>query len=358
MKKKTVIIVTGILISLLLLGLIIGRGQENFVEVLQKVKLTYLFYAVAAAFFVYVFMGLALWEILRLLGCKLKFMPVISIAFVSTTVNYFVSSMGVSGFALRAHLLDKRGVPFGKSVTASVVISVLLYAVLAFFVLQGSIFLFLDVKALSMEVMEGFFGVIVLLSISVGFVIGFFTRKLRSKWTKKIYKAINHIAYFFSAPVIPQEDFEHFQHQLEEGVNVIRNEKHKLTFAVFYICADWIFTLLILYLGFKAVGVNISVAQLVSGFALGMITTLIPFLPGGLGAMELTMTAVFAGLGISWHDALVASLIYRLCYYIIPACISVFVYWGLRLSEPLDLSEELKKEKEITSREVSDDRKF
>lgn len=352
MSKKTVVVIFGVSISILLLALMIGRGYKDFLEVLRSVKPIYLFFALASSAMVYVFMGFALWEILRLLGARVKFISVIGIAFVSTTVNYFVSSMGVSGFALRAHLLDKRGISFGKSVTASVVISVLLYAVLAFFVLQGSIFLFLDTKVVNIQVMEGFAGVIILLAISVAFVVNFFTRTLRSKWTKMLFKAINHLAYFFSATIIPQEDFDHFERQLEEGVQAIKKEKHKLTIAVLYICADWIFTLLILYLGFKAVGVTVPAGSLVSGFALGMITTLIPFLPGGLGAMELTMTAVFTGLGISWHNALVACLIYRFCYYVIPACISIFVYWGLKLSESLDLADELRQEKEISAKEA------
>ncbi|HUT86089.1 MAG TPA: lysylphosphatidylglycerol synthase transmembrane domain-containing protein [Elusimicrobiales bacterium] len=347
MSKKTIAIIVGILISLSVLALMIGRGYDGFVDVVQKVKVGYLFVCLLASVLAYFFIGLSLWEILRVLGCKIKITTAVGIAFVSTTVNYFISSMGVSGFALRAHLLDKRSVPLAKSVTASVVISVLLYMVLAFLVLQGSIFLFFNSHVTTFEILEGFFGVVILLSISFGFVILLFKRSLRSKFTKTMFRGINHVIYFFSGPMIPQEDFDHFERQLEEGVSLIHRKKHKLTRAVFYICADWIFTLLILYLGFKSVGVTISVGPLVSGFALGIITTLIPFLPGGLGAMELTMTAVFSGLGIDWNSALVACLIYRLCYYVIPSVISIIVYWGLKISEPMDLKEKLKSENKI-----------
>lgn len=355
MNKKSIVIVLGILISLSVLVLMIGRGYEDFIEVLQKVKITYLIACFFAAILAYFFIGLSLWEILRVLGHRLKITTVVSIAFVSTTVNYFVSSMGVSGFALRAHLLGKRNVPFGKSVTTSVVISVLLYMVLAFLVLQGSIFLVFSSRANAVEIIEGFAGVVVLLGISFSFVLAFFRRDLRSKWTRLIFRNLNHVIYFFSGPMIPQEDFDHFERQLEEGVSLIRKRRHKLTRAVFYMCADWIFTLLILYMGFKAVGVTIAVGPLISGFALGIITTLIPFLPGGLGAMELTMTAVFTGLGINWHNALVACLIYRVCYYILPACISIFIYWGLKISEPMDLKRQLEVKKKLSTAEASGD---
>ncbi|MBR4592522.1 MAG: flippase-like domain-containing protein, partial [Elusimicrobiaceae bacterium] len=55
-------------------------------------------------------------------------------------------------------------------------------------------------------------------------------------------------------------------------------------------------------------------------------------LPGGLGAMELAMTAVYAQMGIDWEAALMATLIYRVVYYVLPGIISIFIYWGLQLS--------------------------
>jgi len=72
----------------------------------------------------------------------------------------------------------------------------------------------------------------------------------------------------------------------------------------------------------------------VAGFAFGMLMTLIPILPGGLGAMEAAMTAAFSGMGIPVAQALTASLLFRLFYYLLPAFASVFIYWALHASEP------------------------
>ena len=90
----------------------------------------------------------------------------------------------------------------------------------------------------------------------------------------------------------------------------------------------------VLYFGFRAVGAHVSVGHLSAGFAVGMATTLIPVLPGGLGAMEASMAAVFAGFGIDWESALVAVLLYRIAYYIAPGILSIFLLWGLKMSEP------------------------
>ena len=81
-------------------------------------------------------------------------------------------------------------------------------------------------------------------------------------------------------------------------------------------------------------GIAIAPGVLVAGFAIGMVATLIPILPSGLGAMELAMTAVFSQMGIDWDAALMATLIYRVVYYVLPAIVSIFIYWGLQLSSP------------------------
>ena len=97
-------------------------------------------------------------------------------------------------------------------------------------------------------------------------------------------------------------------------------------------------------------GIDISAGVLVAGFAVGMVTTLIPILPSGLGAMELAMTAVFAQMGIDWDAALMATLIYRVVYYVIPGIVSIFIYWGLQLSSPPSRPRKKRKEKIIHER--------
>ena len=55
--------------------------------------------------------GLALSAILALRGHPLGAPTVLGIALVSATANYVISTGGVTGFALKAHLLHKRQVP-------------------------------------------------------------------------------------------------------------------------------------------------------------------------------------------------------------------------------------------------------
>jgi uncharacterized protein (TIRG00374 family) len=284
-------------------------------------------------------MGLSLWETLKLLGSRIHFGAAVSIAFVSTTVNYMISSLGVSGFALRAHLLGKRKVPLSISVMASIVISVLLYSVLIIIILLGTLLL-LVTKGLSPEEMLRNFAVVVGIAVTGAFITALFVNnEFRYKSVRKIFLLINKFLYKCFGKLIPKNNYSAFEKQFDNGIKTIHKNKSRLTGAILYICGDWIFTILILYLAFMAIGVQIPIGVLIAGFALGMVTTLIPVLPGGLGAMELAMASVFSQMGgISWDTALMAALIYRFVYYIIPGIISVIVYWGLKLSEPSALT--------------------
>ena len=347
MIKKTWAVPLTIAVTVGIFVFFVWRGYADFAKIVSHAQPRYLVFTFVASAVTYLFMGLSLWEVLRILGHRLNLGAAVSIAFVSTTINYFISSMGASGFALRAHLLRKRHIPFGASVTASVVITVLLYMILALLVLQGSMFLVLRSQGTKLQIMEGFLGVVVLLAVCFFVGLAFFNHEFRSKWVKAACKGVNHIIYFFSGPVIPQESFIKFEEQLEHGIKIIHRKKYSLAGAIGYVCADWIFNMLILHMAFKTIGIDMAVGPLVAGFALGMVTTLIPVLPGGLGAMELTMTAAYTGFGVEWHSAFVASVIYRIAYYVVPSAISVFVYWGLKLSEPLGLEQEKEAERRI-----------
>jgi len=149
-----------------------------------------------------------------------------------------------------------------------------------------------------------------------------------------LFHAVNRVVYYFSKREIPRRDFEDFERQLNEGLLTIRQRKGRLTLAIVYTCMDWAFAIGVLYFGLQAVRWTLPVGYLSTCFAVGQAATLIPFLPGGLGAVEGAMTTLLENLGVLWEDALIAVLLYRVAYYILPGLCSVFLMWGLKMSEP------------------------
>ncbi|MGB2579094.1 hypothetical protein AAIR98_001013 [Elusimicrobium simillimum] len=331
-NKYTIYTLLGI-VSIALVVFLFNYSKEEFIKIWREVKVKYLILSGISAVTIYISMGLSLWEVLKAMGKRINVFTAIAIALVSTTVNYLVSSFGVSGFALRAHLLGRRGVPLGVSVTASIVLTVVIYLVLVIIIFLGSILMLFHSNPTTTQVLQNLLLIIAMAGVCALIIVFLFHNDIRASFVRKVFKLINKVSYKLFTLIIPKYRFDIFVLQLETGINFIQQKKGRLTRAIVYVCLDWLATILILYFAFLAVGIHISAGLLVTGFAVGMATTLIPVLPGGIGAMELAMTAVYANAGIPWENALTVCLIYRFMYYIIPGLVSIFVYWVLQLTD-------------------------
>ncbi|HOX22079.1 MAG TPA: lysylphosphatidylglycerol synthase transmembrane domain-containing protein [Elusimicrobiales bacterium] len=339
-KYGVITVVAAVLLTVGALAYVIHANAPLFQKTFSSITAWHLALVLLASACAYTCMGLALHEVLKALDYRIGYAESIGIAFVSTTVNYIVSSLGAGGFALRAHLLKKRNVPFPVVLISSALILMLLYFVLALLVMQGCLLLIFGAEGGREHVLQGVIGVTLLLSVCFVLAMLFFKPQLRSLWMGKGFKLVNRLFYLCSVKQIPDESYAKFYEQVEQGIALIHEKKHKLTTVLLAVCGDWIFTISVLELAFYGLGVRMGPGELVVGFAVGLAATLIPILPGGVGALEFAMTAVFAGFGVPWATALTAVLIFRVAYFIIPGLISVLVYWGLRLCEGAALSRE------------------
>lgn len=337
--KRGVVLSLGAVAALLILALLVGARLDEVRRAGEAVSWVWFWAALGCALASHAMVGLALSETLAVLGHDLGGPTVLGIALVSTTANYLVSAGGVTGFALKAHLLHKRRVPIATTVTASAVTSAILYAVLALILAQGFVTLLLRASGAKLAIMESGFGLGLLLAGAGFLVVAFFNRTVRGRLTHRLFRMTNMAAYKLSSRAIPPEDFAAFEMQLTQGLARIRGGSGRLTRTILFTCLDWGFAMAALWLCFRAAGVSLSVGHLSAAFTTGQAATLIPVLPGGLGAAEGSITALMSVLGVDVGDALVAAMLFRLCYYIVPSLLSVLVLWGLKVSEPAVLKE-------------------
>lgn len=95
------------------------------------------------------------------------------------------------------------------------------------------------------------------------------------------------------------------------------------------------FDMLTLYFLFLASGENINIWVLISGYALPMLLGKMAFiLPGGVGVVETSMTALYTGMGISSSTAVIAVLGYRLISFWIPSLAGFPIAGYLGRSKP------------------------
>lgn len=337
--KRGVVLSLGAVAAVAILAAVVGSRLEEVRRAGEAVSWIWFWAALASALASHVMVGLALSETLAVLGHEVEGPSVLGIALVSTTANYLVSAGGVTGFALKAHLLHKRRVPIATTVTASAVTSAILYAVLAVILAQGFVTLLLRAGGARLAIMESGLGLILLLAGAAFLLVAFFNRSVRGKLTRRLFRMTNLAAYKLSTREIPPEDFAAFEMQLTHGLARIRAGSGRLTKTVLFTCLDWGFAMASLWLCFRAAGVVLSVGRLSAAFTTGQAATLIPVLPGGLGAAEGSITALMGGMGVDVGDALVAAMLFRLCYYFVPSLLSVLVLWGLKVSEPAVLEE-------------------
>lgn len=339
LKSGRLALVAGAVVAFALLAWIVGSNYAEVRAAAAGLSWGWAGAALVCALTSHAMGGLALSAVLTLLGHPLGAPVVLGISLVSTTANYVVSTGGVSGFALKAHLLHKRLVPIATTIIASALTSVILYAVLAAILVQGLATLAFRLQGSRVGLLEGIIGLCVLLVAAGGLIALFLDGRLRGTAARRVFHWTNQAAFRLSTKEIPAESFMDFERQMAHGLARIRHEHGHLTLAVLYTCLDWGFAMISLWLCFKAVGDALPLGPLSAIFAVAQGATLIPVLPGGLGAAEGSMAAVLVALGYDGGRALVAALLFRVSYYVAPSLLSVFVLWGLKLSEPAVLKE-------------------
>lgn len=92
----------------------------------------------------------------------------------------------------------------------------------------------------------------------------------------------------------------------------------------------WAFDILVLWACFKAFGDAPPQAVLVMGYFVGMIANVLPFFPGGVGAVDAGMVGAFTIFGVPADAAVVAVLSYRGFAFWLPTVPGAIAYLQLR----------------------------
>ena len=280
----------------------------------------------------YVVMALSYQGIAQAAGAQVPFWEMLKITFVANTVNYIVSTGGLSGFAVRLYFFIRLSIPSGTAVTISLVQTFITNTVLLLFVVVGFWVLLtshdLHGYALGTTATLLFF---FMLAAGVAMLL-LFHRELRRRTLFVMAEAVHWFLHrFFPRHKPARVRIWRFQRNLNRGIEFLLARKRHMIMPTFWIIADWMITLLILYGAFRAAHYPIPMSYVVVGFAVGIILSLVSFVPGGLGVMEGSMAAIFASLSVPFETAVVAALIFRVAYYVLPLIISVFFFRGMLL---------------------------
>jgi len=263
-------------------------------------------------------------------GFRLDFRDWLRITFVSNTANYLVTSAGLSGFAVRMYLLSQQGVASGRAVLISLVQTFLTNFTLLFFVLIGFVTLVARYDLSSVALVAASTAVIAFSAGLAWAAVLVYQRRLRRRTLLFAAETAHRILRRVAPRWTPRRvRLWRLQHNLNEGLEFLLARKAHIIGPAWWITLDWVLTIGILFAAFRAVHYPIAPGLVMIGFAVGICLSMVSLVPGGLGVMESSMTAVFVSLGVPLEPAVVAVIIFRVAYYLVPLVISLFFFRGL-----------------------------
>lgn len=260
-------------------------------------------------------------------GERIPFAEMFKITIVACTVNYLLSTGGLSGFALRMYFFTRRGVASGTALLISLAQTVMTNFTLLVFVLIGSLYLY------SAHPLSGYallaVGALLVLVVAAAVIAALLL--LRARWRRRTLFYLAQSAHWAMHRVLPHRTpprthIWRYQFNLNRGIEFLLSRKRQMAAPLFFIVLDWICTILILHTAFLALHFPVRSSFVVVGFAVGITLSYATLIPGGLGIMEGSMAAIFAGLGVPYETAVVAALVYRCAYYLMPLFTSLFFY--------------------------------
>lgn len=313
-----------------LIGLVLLADARTLLETAKGIPPSGLIGPLVFSLLSYAAMARSYQGIADLAGQRLPFPIWLRITFVSNTVNYVVTSAGLSGFAVRMFLLSQYGVPSGRAVLISLVQTFLTNFTLLFFILAGFVSLVIRQELSGAALIASAGALVAFAGVLVYGLVLVINRRLRRLTLFWIGRTAHRLLRRFAPARTPSlVRFWRFQHNLDVGVEFLLSRKRGMIAPTAWITFDWVLTSGILWAAFRGVSHPLPPGLVMVGFGVGLFFSLVSFVPGGLGIMEGSMTAVFVSLGVPLEKAVVAVLIFRLSYHVIPLFVSVFLFHGV-----------------------------
>lgn len=283
-------------------------------------------FALAATVVSYVCISLSFAQVSRLLGVNMRRWNLAIIGFISIVLNHLVLSGGAAGYSVRFMLMNRHGVSL-REVVAISILHFLLTSLMMIAMLPVGL-LYVGVNASLSQTTATVLALSALL-LFLGSLFGvgvIFWGKLRRRALRLLVKVAGTLLRRDL-----QEPLERFEGTMALGIRTMREDPGSMLIIGGLIALDWAFSAMALWFCFRAFDITLAVGELVSGFVIGTVAGVASLFPGGLGIQEASMTGIFALLGTPFEKAVVAAILYRVVYSIVPYLVSLGFYrWILR----------------------------
>jgi uncharacterized protein (TIRG00374 family) len=257
----------------------------------------------------------------RVFGIGIGWWKLLEVGIVSSTLNNLLGFAGAAGHSLRVELIKGKEIDAGEVLAASIFHSYLNNVMLLLLLAMGLVTLLAShIVYGGRAVGLGLISAFLVVSLIVSTVIIFMPwLKSRSMHFAKI------VWYLFThrdiTPFLTDLD-----HSLTRGLVSLKGRPRELTLLLAMIAGVWAFQAVALWFCFRALGNAPSLVVLLSGFGIGLSAGNISWVPGGLGVQEASMAGIYALLGMSFTQAALAAILFRVVYDFVPFFLSLPIY--------------------------------
>jgi uncharacterized protein (TIRG00374 family) len=307
-------IVTLIVLFIAMLGIIlIAYDWQEMRNVLVEADWRYLPLVLLFTFFSYAFYSYAYAIVSQMLGIRMGKNELAEVCFISTIVNHVITTGGVVGYSLRYLLMKMYDVTLKEVLSSSILHYYLTSLDMLTFLPISFVYLMLNSQvprgvAIALGLMTLLFAIVLI--IFTGFFLFPSKRRPIILFLAKIAKRVL------------RRDLVSWMTQLDEtltqSTHAIRQNPLRLVFIMLLTLADFTCSIIAMGFVFEALGPAVKAGSLVSGYVIGIMAGLLSMVPGGLGVQEGSMAGIYAMLGVRLEQALLAAILFRLMYYLLP----------------------------------------
>jgi uncharacterized protein (TIRG00374 family) len=320
--------------------LVYAGGQELLVRVaaIEPPKLVLPILATLAS---YLAMSFSYDGIARAAGAVIPLRETVRITFIANTANYVLPSGGLTGFALRLVFFRRKGVLTGRAIAISFTQTLITNLMLMVFIVYGMANLLLrdDIGGVTLAAawtLAGGLGLVILVSLAM-----VYNRRVRNWVINGMGAGTDRLlaltGYHGHLADRARAAIDH----LADGMELFAARPTAMVVPSAWIFLDWLFMIGVLYLGFLAVGYDVSPSVVIIAFSISIVLAVASFVPGGAGVLDGVLALSFDRMGVPVHDSLLPIFLYRLCYFLLPALLSLALARGAFAEAETEVTEEL-----------------
>ena len=253
--------------------------------------------------------------VLRVLDIRMRLYEVLSVTVGSLAVSHLLSAGGVGGWVVTYNALRRREVPHGL-----VFVAVAAQQFFNYIVLWGLFAISLVYLIVARGQSVGhYLAAIVLIGLLLWLTgYGIYLYNHRTKMRLRVAQLAHMVNSVTRRETVQEAHIDDWLDHLFAGMRRMTSHPGAFQRTFFYACGYWFFDLICLYVTFLAFDYRIGVVYLVLGYIVAYAVGTLAPTPGGLGAVEGLMIALFVGFGVPSAIAVAVVLVYRLINFWLP----------------------------------------